>query len=315
VTSRERDSERTGPRLVEEQLPLPSNPLGIRGVEFIEYATREPLALGALLRKMGFLEVARHRSREVLLFRQGGMNVIVNAHGDAVREAAHGDAPAISALAFRVRDAAYAHRRALELGAWDMPTRAAEMELSIPGIHGAGDSLIYFVDRVDAFSIYDIDFIWTPGAARDPPAIFGLHWFGVVQSVFADRSDDWIDFYTALLGFERLDASHFVGVLPKGRLLRSPGGYFYLQLVEPPPGADFVEWDEQLLRVGLGTPDVQAAVHGLVERGVFFVDREPLRPTPGGALTQIYMGSFCFELVHSEGGAARHPTAGTGATG
>lgn len=305
MTASERERQRAGARVVEERLPLPSNPLGIRGIEFVEYATREPLALGALLRRMGFHEVARHRSREVLLFRQGGMNVIVNAHADA---ASSGDAPSISGLAFRVRDAAFAHRRALELGAWDMPTRAAEMELHIPGIHGAGDSLIYFVDRVDEFSIYDVDFVWTPGAARDPPALFGLHWFGVVQSVFADRTEDWIDFYTALLGFERLDASHFVGVLPKGTLLRSPGGYFYLQLVEPPPGADFVEWDEQLLRIGLGTPDVPATVHGLEERGIVFVDREPLRPTERGALTQIYMGSVCFELVHSDGGDTQGET-------
>lgn len=293
--------------MIKEDLPLPSNPLGIRGIEFIEYATVEPLALGAILRRMGFHEVARHRSREVVLFRQGGMNVIVNAHAEAVRESAHGTAPAISAMAFQVRDAAYAHRRALELGAWDMPTRAAEMELHIPGIHGAGDSMIYFVDRADEFSIYDVDFVWTHAIDRHPPALFGLHWFGIVQSVYADRTNDWTDFYTTLLGFERLDASHFVGVLPKGTLLRSPGGYFYVQLVEPPPGADFVEWDEQLLRVGLGTPDVAAAVQGLQERGIVFVDREPLRPNERGAVTQIYMGSVCFELVHSEGGALERP--------
>lgn len=291
--------------MVNEALPLPANPLGIRGIEFIEYATREPLALGALLSRMGFHEVARHRSREVVLFRQGGMNVIVNAHAEAVRESVRGTAPAIGAIAFQVRDAAYAHRRALELGAWDMPTRAAEMELHIPGIHGAGDSLIHFVDRVDEFSIYDVDFVWTHGVDRHPPALFGLHWFGLVQSVFSDRIDDWTDFYTTLLGFERLDASHFVGVLPKGTLLRSPGGYFYVQLVEPPPGADFVEWDEQLLRVGLGTPDVPNVVQRLQERGIVFVDREPLRPSERGALTQIYFGSVCFELVRSDGPPAR----------
>jgi 4-hydroxyphenylpyruvate dioxygenase len=289
--------------MVQEHLPLPSNPLGIRGIEFIEYTTREPLALGAVLRRMGFHEVARHRSREVLLYRQGGMNVIVNAHADAVRESGHAASPSISAIAFQVRDAAYAHRRALELGAWDMPTRAAEMELHIPGIHGAGDSLIHFVDRIDEFSIYDVDFVWTPGAERHPPALFGLHWFGVVQSVFPARTDVWTDFYRTLLGFERLDPAHFVGVLPKGTLLRSPGGYYYLQMVEPPEGADFVDWDEQLLRVGLGAPDVPAAVRGLQERGVVFVDRAPLRPSERGAITQMYLGTVCFELVHSEGDA------------
>jgi 4-hydroxyphenylpyruvate dioxygenase len=250
-----------------------------------------------LLRNVGFVEVARHRSREVMLFRQGDMNVIVNGHPDAVRETTSA-APAIGAVAFRVRDAAYAHRRALELGAWDMPTRAAAMELHIPGIHGVGNSLIYFVDRSEEFSIYDVDFIWNAGVSHTPPALHGLHWFGLVQSVHADRTADWIDFYRALMGFEVLEPGHFFGVLPKGTLLRSPEGGFYFQLIEPPPGADFVDWDEQLLRVGLGTPDVPRVVRALQERGVVFVDREPLRPSEKGALTQMYFGTVCFELVH-----------------
>jgi len=283
--------------MIQEQLPIPSNPLGIKGVEFIEYTTREPLALGGLLRNIGFLEVARHRSREVMLFRQGDMNVIVNGHPDAVRESTAG-APAIGAVAFRVRDAAFAHRRALELGAWDMPTRAAAMELHIPGIHGVGNSLIYFVDRSEELSIYDVDFVWNPGISHTPPALNGLHWFGLVQSVHADRTADWIDFYRSLLGFEVLEPGQFFGVLPKGTLLRSPQSDFYFQLVEPPPGADFVDWDEQLLRVGLGTADVPGVVRTLQDRGVVFVDREPLRPSEKGALTQMYFGTVCFELVH-----------------
>lgn len=287
--------------MIHENLPLPLNPLGMTGVEFVEFTARGPLALGALLRQMGFHEVARHRSREVILFRQGDMNIIVNGDPAAVRETTHGGAPTIGAVAFRVRDAAYAHRRAIELGAWDMPTRASAMELHIPGIHGVGDSLVYFVDRIEEFSIYDVDFIWNEGISRKPPALLGLHWFGLVQSVHSDRTADWIDFYRTLFGFETLDASHFVGVLPKGTLLRSPCGRFYFQLVEPPPGADFVDWDEQLLRIGLGAPDVPATVHALQERGVVFVDREPLHPSEKGALTQMYFRSVCFELAHSEG--------------
>ena len=64
----------------DERNPEPSNPLGIDGIEFVEYATSQPQAFGALLQKMGFAAVARHRSREVVLFRQGTMNLIVNAH-------------------------------------------------------------------------------------------------------------------------------------------------------------------------------------------------------------------------------------------
>ena len=58
-----------------------SNPLGIEGIEFIEYTTPRPQALGQVLESIGFRPIARHRSREVMLYRQGGMNIVVNAHG------------------------------------------------------------------------------------------------------------------------------------------------------------------------------------------------------------------------------------------
>ena len=113
---------------MQERNPEPSNPLGMDGIEFIEFATSQPQALGAVLQKMGFMPVARHRSREVMLYRQGPMNLIVNAHADVLPGmSAPGAMPAISAMAFRVRDADYAWRRALDLGAWEMPTRASAM--------------------------------------------------------------------------------------------------------------------------------------------------------------------------------------------
>jgi 4-hydroxyphenylpyruvate dioxygenase len=281
------------PMAVDERLPAPANPLGLDGLEFIEYATSQPQAFGTLLEQMGFGAVARHRSREVLLYRQGPMNLIVNAHG------ATSESPVISAMALRVRDAAFAHRHALDLGAWDMPTRASAMELHIPGIHGVGDSLIYFVDRYADFSIYDVDFVPLANAPRSPPAVAGLHWFGVVQTVLNERTADWLDFYGALFGFNELPHGQYFGVMPKGTLLESPCRKFYLQIIEPPPGADEIHWDEGLLRVGLGAPDVPQATAALQKRGIVFIDRGALHPTEKGALTQVYLGGVTFELVVS----------------
>ena len=279
---------------VKEPLPEPSNPLGIDGLEFVEYATSQPQQFGALLQKMGFSAVARHRSREVMLYRQGGMNLIVNAHeaGSAT--------PVLSAFALRVRDAAYAHKHSLDAGAWDMPTRASAMELNIPGVHGVADSLIYFVDRYRDFSIYDVDFVALSGTDARPPATAGLHWFGIVQSILTDRTADWLDFYQTLFGFTVLPRGQYFGVLPKGTLLESPCHKFYLQLVEPPPGAEEVRWDEGLVRVGLGAADVAAAVKALQSRGIVFVDRGSVQPSEKGALTQPYLGGVTFELVHSD---------------
>ena len=270
-----------------------SNPLGMDGIEFIEYETSRPREFAGLLQKMGYTAVARHRSREVTLHRQGPMNLIVNAH------TAKSDVPVLSAVAFRVRDAAFAHKRCLDLGAWDMPTRASAMELHIPGIHGVGESFFYFVDRYRDFSIYDVDFVPLAGADPRPAAVAGLHWFGIVQSLLSDRTPDWLDFYRTLFGFGVLPRGQYFGVLPKGTLLESPCHKYYLQLIEPPPGAEDVRWDEELVRVGLGAPDIPAVTHALKERGVVFVDHGAVQPSDKGALTQPYLGGVTFELVVS----------------
>jgi 4-hydroxyphenylpyruvate dioxygenase len=279
---------------VEDPIPEPSNPVGLDGIEFIEYATSQPQALGAVLMQMGFAAVARHRSREVMLYRQGSMNLIVNSHGATSAE------PAVSAIALRVADAGRAFRHSLDLGAWEMPTRASAMELNIPGIHGVGDSLIYFVDRYRDFSIYDVDFVFQPGINPKPPAVAGLHWFGVVQAILSGRTADWLDFYQSLFGFTVLPRGQYFGVLPKGTLLESPGRKFYLQLIEPPPGSEEIHWDEGLVRVGLGAPDIPAATRALRERGIVFIDRGAVQPSDKGALTQVYLGSLTFELVVSQ---------------
>jgi 4-hydroxyphenylpyruvate dioxygenase len=277
-----------------EQLPEPSNPLGIDGIEFIEYAAPRPQAFGALLQKMGFAAVARHRSREVMLYRQGTMNLIVNS------TSSQSEAPALAAIALRVRDAGFAHKHSLDLGAWEMPTRASAMELHIPGIQGVGDSLIYFVDRYRDFSIYDVDFVFDKSIEPNPPALAGLHYFGVVQSIMGERTRDWLDFYQNLFGFSVLPRGQYFGVLPKGTLLESPCHKFYLQLIEPPPGAEEIRWDEGLVRVGLGAPDIPAAVRELKKRGVVFVDHGAVQPSDKGALTQVYLDGVTFELVVSD---------------
>jgi len=289
-----------------EAIAEAANPLGLDGIEFIEYSTTRPQALGQVLEMMGFRPVARHRSREVLLYRQGAINVIVNAHTpDLAAAAGSQDKPVIAAVALRVRDAAAAYRRALERGAWAVPSRVEVMELNIPAIHGVGTSRIYFVDRYDRFSIYDVDFVPIPGVDPHPPAVAGLHFFGVVQYIGNDRAEDWSEFYRELFGFVELPAEQRFGVLPKGRILRSPcppASRFYIQLIEPEAGVLDVEDDEALQRIGLGTADVLATVAELGRRGVTFVESRGVHTEDRGALTNTWLGSVSFELVHDERG-------------
>jgi 4-hydroxyphenylpyruvate dioxygenase len=284
-----------------EALADATNPLGLDGIEFIEFSTAKPQALGQVLEMMGFRPVARHRSREVLLYRQGDMNIIINAHaGGLPRSVQPSETPVIAAIALRVRDAASAYRYALDRGAWAVPTHVEVMELNIPAIHGVGASRIYFVDRYRDFSIYDVDFTLIPTVEAKPPALTGLHWFGVVQYIGNDRVEDWTEFYGELFGFKALPPEERHGILPKGRVLKSPCGSFYLQLIEPEPGILDVDGEESLQRVGLGTPDVLTSVKALRERGVGFVESQGVHSETRGALTQSYLGGAMFELVHDE---------------
>src|SRR2546428_6026770 len=99
-----------------ERMPEPSNPLGMDGIEFIEYATSQPQAFGDLLQRMGFVPLARHRSREVMLYRQGPMNLIVNSHGATTAM------PTVSAVGPLSRRAAAACHHLLALRAADTPS-------------------------------------------------------------------------------------------------------------------------------------------------------------------------------------------------
>ena len=278
-----------------------ANPLGMDGIEFIEYATAKPQALGQVLEMMGFRPVARHRSREVLLYRQGALNIVVNAH-DAKGAAHTNDVPTLSAIALRVRDARAAFNFVLERGAWAVPTHAEVMELNIPAVHGAGGSRIYFVDRYREFSIYDVDFIPIPTVEQKPTATAGIHFFGVVQYIGPERSNDWIEFYRELFGIALIPDEQRFGIMPKGTLLRTPSvtpeHSFMLQLVEPE--VNVVDADERLQRIGLGVPDVLVAVAALRKLGVEFVETQAAHTESRGAITKTYLGSVVFELVHSE---------------
>lgn len=280
-----------------EAIQESANPLGMEGIEFIEYATAKPQQLGQILETMGFRPIARHRSREVLLYRQGDINVIVNAHEKL------NDKPVIVAIALRVRDASAAYKRALERGAWAIPTNVEVMELNIPAIHGVGSSRIYFVDRYKEFSIYDVDFTPIPTVDQHPPAVAGLHFFGIVQYIGNDRTEDWTEFYRELFGFSELSTGQHFSILTKGRILRSPCAaphHFYLQLIEPELGVLDVKDDECLQRMGLGTLNVPTTVDQLLKAGVdFLVSKDPDDKNKG-ALTRTQMGSVTFELVHDD---------------
>ncbi|WP_456307325.1 hypothetical protein [Paeniroseomonas aquatica] len=150
-----------------------ANPMGTDGFEFVEFTGPDLPGLEDLFTRLGFRAVARHRSKQVALWRQGDVNFILNAEPESFAQAfqkVHG--PSACAMAFRVADAAKAYERAIALGARPVTGKVGPMELNIPAIEGIGGSLLYFVDRYGARgSIYDVDFRWLEGLTRIRPGM------------------------------------------------------------------------------------------------------------------------------------------------
>ena len=182
------------------------NPMRTDGFEFVEYAAPDPKALGALFEQMGFTAVAKHRSKDVTLYRQGDVNFIVNAEPDSFAQAfakLHG--PCVCALAFRVADAAAAFNRARELGAWPYAGPVGPMELNIPAIKGIGDSLIYLVDRYgEKGTIYDVDFEPIAGVDQNPQGVGLTYIDHLTHNVHRGRMAEWSEFYERLFNFREV---------------------------------------------------------------------------------------------------------------
>jgi 4-hydroxyphenylpyruvate dioxygenase len=275
------------------------NPMGTDGFEFVEYAAPDPRALGALFETLGFKAIARHRHKSVTLFRQGAINFIVNAEPDSFAQRfARQHGPSICAIAFRVRDAAAAYRRAIELGAWGFDSKSGPMELNIPAIKGVGDSLIYFVDRwrgkdgqggrarggIGDISIYDVDFEAIDAATAEADEThFGAGLVSVdhlTHNVHCGRMKEWADFYERLFNFRETRYFDIEGKLTglKSKAMTSPCGKIRIPINESADDRSQIQeyldayHGEGIQHVALATGDIYATVDSLRRRGVAFLD-------------------------------------------
>ena len=226
------------------------NPMGTDGFEFIEYAAPDPQAMGRVFEGMGFKPVARHRHKDVTLYRQGQINFIINAEPDSFAQRfarLHG--PSVCAIAFRVQDAKAAYERALNLGAWGYAGQAGPGELNIPAIKGIGDSLIYLVDRwrgkngaqpgdIGNIGFFDVDFEPLPGVTGEEalnPKGHGLTYIDhLTHNVHRGRMAEWADFYERLFNFREIRYFDIEGQVTgvKSKAMTSPCGKIRIPINE-----------------------------------------------------------------------------------
>lgn len=182
------------------------NPMGLDGFEFVEFASPKAGVLEPVFELMGFTLVAKHRTKAALLYRQGGINFIINNEPNsyaAYFAEEHG--PSACGMAFRVKDSRLAYARALELGAQPIDIPTGPMELRLPAIKGIGGAPLYLIDRYeDGASIYDIDFEFIEGVDRNPEGC-GLKVIDhLTHNVYRGRMSYWADFYEKIFNFREV---------------------------------------------------------------------------------------------------------------
>ena len=262
------------------------NPMGLMGFEFVEFASPTPGLLEPVFERMGFTLVAKHRSKDVVLYRQGEINFIVNREPRSPAgyfAAEHG--PSACGLAFRVRDSHQAYALALERGAQPLEMPTGPMELRLPAIKGIGGAPLYLIDRFeDGKSIYDIDFEFIAGADRRPPG-HGLKLIDhLTHNVYRGRMAYWAAFYERIFNFREIRffdiKGEYTGLTSKA--MSAPDGKIRIPLNEESSrGAGQIEEylmafnGEGIQHIALYTDDLIASVDSLARAGVPLMKAPP----------------------------------------
>lgn len=264
------------------------NPLGTDGFEFVEYtaATEQGLNdLKQLFSSLGFAEIAKHRSKQAWLYRQGDVNFIVNGQPNSqAEEFARVHGPSVCGMAFRVTDAAKALAHAIANGAKEYKSQVGPMELNIPAVYGIGESTLYFVDRYGQQSIYDVDFKFYDNyqqlmAEKDVGLGIIDH---LTHNVRRGNMDVWAGFYERIGNFREIRYFDIEGKLTGlvSRAMTAPCGKIRIPINESSDDKSQIEEfireynGEGIQHIALTTDDIYHTVRTLRERGMDFM------PTP-----------------------------------
>lgn len=256
------------------------NPLGTDGFEFVEYTSPEPEKLDQLFKLLGFTPVAKHKTRDIVRYKQGDINFLVNREtsGQAAEfRDAHG--PSANAMAFRVKDAQKAYKDALERGAEPYGQELWIGQDKAPAIKGIGGSVLYLVDTYGGDTIYDETFEPIEGAADEGGV--GLETLDhLTHNVFNGKMDTWAGFYERVFNFREIRYFDIQGQHTglKSRAMTGPCGKLRIPLNESSDDQSQISEylrdynGEGIQHIALTTADIYDTVEKLRANGVKLQD-------------------------------------------
>lgn len=259
------------------------NPAGTDGFEFVEFAHDEPEKLEALFTKMGYTPVAKHKSKNITVWRQGDINYILNGEKDSFGGRfveAHG--PCAPSMAWRVVDAQHAFDHAVKNGA--EPYEGDDKSIDAPAILGIGGSLLYFIEKYgEKGSAYENDYEWI-GEANPKPEGVGFYYLDhLTHNVFRGNMDKWWDFYRDLFNFTQI---HFFDIDGRitgltSRAITSPCSKIRIPLNESKDDTSQIEEylkkykGEGIQHIAVGCDDVYDCTDKLADNELKFMPGPP----------------------------------------
>ncbi len=259
------------------------NPMGIDGFEFVEFASPEPEKLHELFRKLGFVQVARHKTRPIYNYRQNDCTLLINEDPDSfAADFARTHGPSACGFAIRVNKLAeWVRVQALKNGAQSIANKETSKAVAAPVIEGIGGCMLYIVDRYDdKGTIHDPDWEWRPGAEMMPRG-FGLTIIDhLTHNVYYGNMGKWADYYERLFQFREIRYFDIkgakTGLLSKA--MSAPDGVVRIPLNESPdPKSQINEYLQQyggegIQHIACFTDDIYGTVEEMRAVGVEFLD-------------------------------------------
>ncbi|ABD56177.1 4-hydroxyphenylpyruvate dioxygenase [Jannaschia sp. CCS1] len=259
-----------------------SNVAGTDGFEFVEFAHPNPAELERLFTAMGYVEVARHKMRDISLYRQGDINYILNREPDthAARFVdAHG--PCAPAMAWRCVDAAHALKCAVDYGAEEYT--GSDKTLDVPAVVGIGGSLLYFIDTYGDDSPYTAEFDWL-GAVDPKPEGAGFYYLDhLTHNVARGNMSTWYDFYAKAFNFKEIRFFDIEGKQTGlfSRALTSPCGKIRIPINESKDETSQIEEylheykGEGIQHIAVATNGIYDSVDQIAANGIEFMPPPP----------------------------------------
>jgi 4-hydroxyphenylpyruvate dioxygenase len=201
-------------------IPVPAIPdrIKVHGVEFVEFAADEAEfeTLSGMFRSLGFAKIAKHRTKDVTVFRQGGINLVINTEKEGFAHSAYlAHGTCAYAVGLKVEDAAATVARAKALGAEPFEQRRGPGELPIPAIRGVGGGVIYFIDA-GTEHVWEVEFDALAAPAVNDAGLTAVD--HVAQTMNYEEMLSWVLFYTSIFASRK---SPVVDVIDPAGLIRS----------------------------------------------------------------------------------------------